>query len=49
MCNPILGEVCDMTTGKDPRTYDIAQRIMQEEVEHEAWFIELLSRGLGAL
>src|SRR5215211_4985312 len=38
------GEVCDMTTGKDPRTYDIAQRIMQEEVEHEAWFIELLSK-----
>jgi ferritin-like protein len=38
------GEVCDMTAGKDPRTYDIAQRIMQEEVEHEAWFIELLSK-----
>ncbi len=36
------GEVCEMTTGKDPRTYDIAQRIMQEEIEHEAWFIELL-------
>ena len=38
------GEVCDMTAGKDPRTYDIAQRIMQEEIEHEAWFIELLSK-----
>jgi ferritin-like protein len=38
------GEVCDMTTGKDPRTYDIAQSIMAEEVEHEAWFIELLSK-----
>lgn len=36
------GEVCEMTSGKDPRTYDIAQRIMQEEIEHEAWFIELL-------
>ncbi|MFC7045634.1 DNA protection during starvation protein [Halobacteriaceae archaeon GCM10025711] len=36
-------EVCDMTEGKDPRTYDMAQRILQEEVEHEAWFIELLS------
>lgn len=35
-------EVCQMTYGKDPRTYDIAQRIMQEEVEHEAWFLELL-------
>ena len=38
------GEVCDMTAGKDPRTYDIAQTIMQEEIEHEAWFIELLSK-----
>jgi len=36
------GEVCEMTYGKDPRTYDIAQRIMQEEIEHEAWFLELL-------
>jgi ferritin-like protein len=38
------GEVCDMTAGKDHRTYDIAQKIMQEEIEHEAWFIELLSK-----
>ncbi len=37
------GEVCDITFGKDPRTYDMASRILQEEVEHEAWFIELLS------
>jgi len=36
-------EVCDMTRGTDPRTYDMAQRILQEEMEHEAWFIELLS------
>lgn len=36
-------EVCDVTFGKDPRTYDMASRILQEEVEHEAWFIELLS------
>lgn len=36
-------EVCDLTFGKDPRTYDIAARILQEEIEHEAWFIELLS------
>ena len=33
-----------MTAGKDPRTYDIAQAIMQEEVEHEAWFIEAAFR-----
>ena len=36
-------EICDLTFGKDPRTYDMAQRILNEEIEHEAWFIELLS------
>ncbi len=37
-------EICDLTFGKDPRTYDMASRILQEEIEHEAWFIELLSK-----
>ncbi|MCL6647337.1 MAG: DNA protection protein DPS [Chloroflexi bacterium] len=37
-------EICDLTFGKDPRTYDLAARILNEEVEHEAWFIELLSK-----
>ena len=36
--------ICDITIGKDPRTYDMASRILQEEIEHEAWFIELLSK-----
>ncbi|WP_255955159.1 ferritin-like domain-containing protein [Streptomyces odontomachi] len=36
-------EICDLTFGKDPRTYELAMRILNEEVEHEAWFIELLS------
>ncbi len=36
-------EICDITFGKDYRTYDIASRILQEEIEHEAWFVELLS------
>jgi ferritin-like protein len=36
-------EICDLTFGKDFRTYDIASRILQEEIEHEAWFIELLA------
>lgn len=36
-------EICDITFGKDPRTYDLAQRILNEEIEHEAWFIELLA------
>ncbi len=40
-------EICDITLGKDPRTYDIASRILQEEVEHEAWFIELLAKERG--
>lgn len=37
-------EICDLTLGKDPRTYDMAARILNEEIEHEAWFIELLSK-----
>ncbi len=37
-------EIADITLGKDPRTYDIASRILQEEIEHEAWFIELLAK-----
>src|SRR5579884_128790 len=37
-------EVCDLTFGKDPRTYELAMRILNEEIEHEAWFIELLSK-----
>ena len=37
-------EICDLTFGKDPRTYDMAARILNQEVEHEAWFIELLSK-----
>lgn len=36
-------EICDLTYGKDPRTYDMASRILNEEVEHEAWFMELLA------
>lgn len=37
-------EICDITFGKDPRTYDMAARILNEETEHESWFIELLSK-----
>jgi ferritin-like protein len=36
-------EICDITLGKDYRTHDMAARILNEEIEHEAWFIELLS------
>ena len=34
--------VCKMTHGKDPATYDVAKDILREEIEHEAWFLELL-------
>ena len=30
---------------KDPRTYDMASRILNEEIEHEAWFSEYLGEG----
>jgi ferritin-like protein len=38
-------EICNLTFGKDHRTYDIALAILHEEVEHEAWFSEYLSEG----
>jgi ferritin-like protein len=38
----VYTEICNMTRGKDPRTYDLSLAILHEEVEHEAWFQELL-------
>jgi ferritin-like protein len=38
----VYTEICDLTFGKDPRTYDLSLAILHEEVEHEAWFQELL-------
>lgn len=38
-------EVCNMTFGKDHRTYDLALAILHEEIEHEAWFAEFLGNG----
>ena len=37
--------VCNMTAGKDHRTYDLALAILHEEIEHEAWFAEFLGNG----
>ena len=34
--------VCQMTFGKDPVTYSLAKNILAEEIEHEAWFLELI-------
>jgi ferritin-like protein len=41
----IYHDICDYTHGKDPRTYDLSLAILHEEVEHEAWFEELLGEG----
>lgn len=38
-------KICDMTAGKDHRTYDLAQAILNEEIEHESWFSEFLEEG----
>ena len=37
--------VCDLTFGKDHRTYDLVKAILHEEMEHEAWFSEFLGQG----
>lgn len=39
----VYTEICNYTFGKDPRTYDLALAILHEEIEHEAWFEELLT------
>jgi ferritin-like protein len=38
-------DICNYTAGKDHRTYDLALAILNEEVEHEAWFSEFLGEG----
>jgi ferritin-like protein len=35
-------KMCKMTFNKDFSTYDVAKDILREEMEHEAWFLELL-------
>jgi ferritin-like protein len=37
--------ICNLTAGKDHRTYDLSQAILNEEVEHESWFSEFLGEG----
>jgi len=37
--------ICNMTAGKDHRTYDLAKAILNEEIEHESWFSEFLGEG----
>jgi len=37
--------ICNLTCGKDHRTYDLVLAILNEEIEHEAWFAEFLAHG----
>ena len=37
--------ICDVTLGKDHRTYELSAAILHEEIEHEAWFSEFLGEG----
>jgi ferritin-like protein len=37
--------VCNITAGKDHRTYELSLSILNEEVEHESWFSEFLGEG----
>ena len=37
--------ICNLTAGKDHRTYDLALAILNEEIEHESWFSEFLGEG----
>jgi len=38
-------QICNMTAGKDHRTYDLSMAILNEEIEHESWFSEFLGEG----
>jgi len=37
--------ICNLTAGKDHRTYELALSILHEEIEHESWFSEFLGEG----
>lgn len=37
--------ICDVTLGKDHRTYELSAAILHEEIEHESWFSEFLGEG----
>ena len=37
--------ICNLTAGKDHRTYALALAILNEEIEHKSWFSEFLGEG----
>ena len=41
----VEAERCNLTAGKDHRTYDLSLAILNEEIEHESWFSEFLGEG----
>jgi len=41
----VYTDLCNMTFGKDHRTYELSLAILNEEIEHEAWFSEFLGEG----
>lgn len=38
-------KICNLTAGKDHRTYDLSLAILHEETQHESWFSEFLGEG----
>lgn len=39
--------ICNMTCGKDNRTYSLVLAILHEEIEHQVWFLEFIGHGPG--
>jgi ferritin-like protein len=37
--------ICNLTAGKDHRTYELSSAILNEEIEHESWFSEFLGES----
>lgn len=37
--------ICNMTCGKDNRTYTLSLAILHEEIAHQVWFLEFLGHG----
>jgi ferritin-like protein len=41
----VYTDICNITFGKDHRTYELSLAILNEEIEHESWFSEFLGEG----
>lgn len=41
-------QLCNLTCGKDNRTYSLALAILHEEIEHQVWLLEFLGHGPDA-